>query len=46
MIHHLGRQALHARCLGFIHPTSGDFMEFTTEPPEDLQELLSYLRKE
>jgi 23S rRNA pseudouridine1911/1915/1917 synthase len=46
MINHLGRQALHARCLGFIHPSSGEYMEFTTEPPEDLQELLSYLRKE
>lgn len=45
MINHLGRQALHARCLGFIHPTSGEFMEFTTEPPDDLQELLKYLRK-
>lgn len=46
IINHLGRQALHARCLGFIHPTSGDYMEFTTEPPEDMQELLKYLRKE
>jgi len=46
MINHLGRQALHARCLGFIHPSSGEYLEFTTEPPEDLQELLNYLRKE
>lgn len=46
MINHLGHQALHARCLGFIHPSSGEYMEFTTELPEDLQELLSYLRKE
>lgn len=46
MINHLGRQALHARCLGFIHPTSGQYMEFTVEPPEDMQELLRYLRKE
>lgn len=45
MINHLGRQALHARCLGFIHPTSGTYMEFTTEPPADFQELLDYLRK-
>jgi len=44
MINRLGRQALHARCLGFIHPTSGEYVEFTTEPPEDLQELLTYLR--
>jgi 23S rRNA pseudouridine1911/1915/1917 synthase len=46
MINHLDRQALHARCLGFIHPASGKYMEFTTEPPEDLQELLRYLRRE
>jgi 23S rRNA pseudouridine1911/1915/1917 synthase len=46
MINRLGRQALHARCLGFIHPTSGEYMEFTTEPPQDIQELLAYLRKE
>lgn len=45
MINHLGRQALHARCLGFIHPSSGEYMEFTTEPPDDIQELLGYLRK-
>jgi 23S rRNA pseudouridine1911/1915/1917 synthase len=44
MINHLGRQALHARCLGFIHPSSGEYMEFTTEPPDDMQELLMYLR--
>lgn len=44
MIRHLGRQALHARCLGFIHPSSGEYMEFTTEPPEDMQGLLDYLR--
>ncbi len=46
MINRLGRQALHARCLGFIHPSSGEYVEFTTEPPEDMQELLTYLRKE
>ena len=46
MINRLGRQALHARCLGFIHPSTGQYIEFTTEPPEDMQELLRYLRKE
>ncbi|MDO9069714.1 MAG: RluA family pseudouridine synthase [Deltaproteobacteria bacterium] len=44
MINRLGRQALHARCLGFIHPTSDEYLEFTVEPPEDIQELLTYLR--
>ena len=44
MINRLGRQALHARCLGFIHPSTGEYMEFTVEPPEDIQELLTYLK--
>ena len=46
MINRLGRQALHARCLGFIHPSSGEYLEFTVEPPEDMQELLNYLLKQ
>jgi 23S rRNA pseudouridine1911/1915/1917 synthase len=46
MINRLGRQALHARCLGFIHPSSGEYVELTVEPPEDMQELLNYLRCE
>ncbi len=45
MISRLGHQALHARCLGFIHPSSGEYLEFTAEPPEDMQELLTYLRQ-
>lgn len=45
MINRLGRQALHARCLGFIHPASGEYLEFTVEPPQDMQELLAYLRQ-
>ncbi|KAB0671425.1 RluA family pseudouridine synthase [Oryzomonas sagensis] len=41
----LGRQALHAHTLGFIHPTTGEFLEFTTEPPEDMAAVIDYLRK-
>jgi 23S rRNA pseudouridine1911/1915/1917 synthase len=41
----LGRQALHARTLGFIHPATGEFMEFSTELPEDMAALIDYLRK-
>jgi len=40
-----GRQALHAATLGFIHPTTQTYMEFTTDLPEDMQKLLEYLRK-
>jgi 23S rRNA pseudouridine1911/1915/1917 synthase len=46
MINRLGRQALHARCLGFVHPSSGEYLEFTVEPPEDMQELVNYLLKQ
>jgi 23S rRNA pseudouridine1911/1915/1917 synthase len=31
----LGHQALHARVLGFVHPTSGKAMRFEAEPPPD-----------
>ncbi len=32
----LPRQALHAKSLGFIHPTSGERMEFDSELPDDM----------
>ena len=44
MIGRLGRQALHARVLGFVHPLSGQYLEFSSEPPDDFRELLEYLR--
>jgi len=43
MITSLGRQALHARTLGFIHPDTGEYMEFSTPLPDDLQALCDYL---
>ena len=33
----LSRQALHAKTLGFVHPTTGKTMSFTTEIPQDMQ---------
>lgn len=39
----LGRQALHARTLGFIHPITGVYLEFSAELPRDMAELLAYL---
>jgi len=33
----LGRQALHAKVLGFQHPVTGESMRFEVEPPEDYQ---------
>ncbi len=35
------RQALHAYRLAFKHPLSGEFMEFTSPPPADMQALLT-----
>jgi len=36
----LPRQALHAKSLGFTHPTTGEFMRFTSEVPEDITKCL------
>jgi 23S rRNA pseudouridine1911/1915/1917 synthase len=33
---HLGRQALHAATLGFLHPVTGEEMIFESELPQDL----------
>lgn len=38
------RQALHARTLGFQHPTTGETLYFTSPLPEDLTELLNKWR--
>lgn len=39
-------QALHAKTLGFIHPRTKEYMEFTSELPEYFAELLNKLRGE
>jgi 23S rRNA pseudouridine1911/1915/1917 synthase len=39
----LARQALHARTLGFVHPASGDYLEFSVDMPADMAALLEYL---
>lgn len=36
-------QTLHARTIGFIHPTTREYMEFTSELPQYFQELLKTL---
>ena len=41
----LGRQALHAKILGFTHPVSGNYMEFECSLPDDLQVILTYLQE-
>lgn len=39
-----GRQALHARTLGFVHPLSGQQMDFNSELPADMEALISKWR--
>ncbi|MFZ1237166.1 MAG: RluA family pseudouridine synthase [Prevotella sp.] len=38
------RQALHARTLGFVHPTTGKQMDFTSDLPTDLELLIDKWR--
>ena len=38
------RQALHARTLGFVHPTTGKQMDFTSEWLEDMRQLIEKWR--
>ena len=40
----LGRQALHARLLGFVHPATGERLTFASELPPDMQVALAALR--
>jgi 23S rRNA pseudouridine1911/1915/1917 synthase len=40
------RQWLHAKTLGFEHPTTGEYVEFTSEYPDDLQRSLEIVRAE
>jgi 23S rRNA pseudouridine1911/1915/1917 synthase len=45
LIRELGRQALHAMALGFIHPADGSYREFTTDLPEDMIRIMKYLEQ-
>lgn len=40
----LGRQALHASVLGFVHPRTGEVLRFETPLPEDMRRALDALR--
>lgn len=41
----LGHQALHARLLGFVHPTTGKRVRYEAAPPEDFVAALESLRR-
>jgi 23S rRNA pseudouridine1911/1915/1917 synthase len=40
----LSGQALHAAVLGFVHPRTGQYLEFKAEMPADMQDLVAQLR--
>ncbi|WP_400080650.1 RluA family pseudouridine synthase [Winogradskyella sp. R77965] len=40
----LPRQALHAKTLGFQHPTTGEFLKFESEIPEDIAQCIEKWR--
>jgi len=37
----LPRQALHAKSLGFVHPSTNEFMKFDSELPQDMKAVLA-----
>lgn len=39
------RQMLHAGILGFVHPSSGEYMEFESPLPDDFRKVLNKLRE-
>ncbi len=39
----ISRQALHAKTIGFIHPSTKEFIKFDSELPEDMKSVLSDL---
>lgn len=39
----LGRQCLHARSLGFEHPSTGKWLQFDSEIPDDMKQVVGYL---
>ena len=42
----LGGQCLHAKRIGFTHPSTGEFLSFDSELPDYFESVLALLRKE
>ncbi|MEG2851895.1 MAG: RNA pseudouridine synthase, partial [Hydrogenoanaerobacterium sp.] len=42
----LNGQCLHARTLGFIHPISGEYLEFTSDLPAYFTDFLNTLKED
>ena len=45
ILQNFDRQALHAKSLGFLHPTKSDFMNFDSKLPQDFKKMLDFLEK-
>ena len=45
LIKNINRQFLHAKLIGLRHPISGKYLEFKTNLPKDLNNILKKLRK-
>lgn len=45
LLRQLPGQALHAASLGFVHPRSGKYLEFSCEMPETLASIVAYLNQ-
>jgi len=41
----INRQMLHAKTLGFFHPKTGDYLEFSSPIPQDMKDVLNGLQK-
>ncbi len=46
VLRHFKRQALHATRLAFMHPSTGEAVEFEIAPPKDFQMLVETLRRD
>jgi len=44
--HIIEGQALHAQVLGFEHPRTGEYLEFSSDMPEEMVKLIDLLRQE
>jgi len=38
-------QALHAKTLGFVHPATGEYLEFSSRPPAAFMAIIDYLQQ-
>jgi len=45
LVKEMGRQALHARTLGIVHPVSGTYLEFDADIPGDMARIIGYLEQ-